>query len=153
MIGGFRGLANEALNSQACKRDKYIEAHGICVNAMLPLTEEGNFDSQVDYFGDKVTVNRKDIVMPLVPQYRDYYQLLDIVGEDLEEPLPLECLVRTSDYWPLDTIFRLPVRDTAGIVQDRYWRVIKQEQKHLEVGYSKKIYVVPARDHYIEGVN
>jgi Txe/YoeB family toxin of Txe-Axe toxin-antitoxin module len=43
--------------------------------------------------------------------------------------------------------------NTDGVLQDRYWRVINQNQKHLELVYSKKIQVVPARDHYVEGVN
>jgi hypothetical protein len=152
-FGTLRELANKMLQLQACQRDKYVEQYGICVTAMVPLNSEGEVNSEVDYFGDKCAANRKDVVMPLIPQYSDYYSLIDIVGEDHENPLPLECLVRTCDYWPLDTIFRLPVMNTDGVLQDRYWRVINQNQKHLELVYSKKIQVVPARDHYVEGVN
>lgn len=138
---------------QACRRDKQIEALGLCVTAMIPIDEAGDeVENSVDFYGDPNICNRKDKVMWLIPNYSDYYSLLSIVGEDLENPLPLECKVKTSDHWPRDTIFKLPVQHADGSVIDRYWKVLNQEGKHLEVYYDKKIQCVPARDHELEGI-
>lgn len=138
---------------QACRRDKQIEQLGLCVTAMVPINELGEeVENEVNFYGDPCIHNRKDKVMWIVPNYKDYYSLLSIVGEDLENPLPLECQVKTTEHWPRETIFKLPVLHSNGELIDRYWKVINQEGKHLEVYYDKKLLAVPARDHELEGI-
>lgn len=149
----YRTYQNLASCLLARKRDKQVEALGICVNAMLPLDSNGDNKTEFDYFGDMCAVNRQDKEMWMIPLYNNYYQLLDIIGHDPEDPLPLECTVKSTDIWPRDTIFRLPVLNTAnGIMEDTYWRVISQHEKHLEVPYERKIQAVPARSHEYFGV-
>jgi hypothetical protein len=118
---------------------------------MLPLNQDGENRTDINYFGDMCADNRIDKEMWVLPYYDNYYTLLDVIGEDHEDPLPLECETLSSDHWPRDTIFRLPVL-IEGVLEDRYWRVISHEQKHLEVNYQKKIKCVPARDSYLEGI-
>jgi hypothetical protein len=125
--------------------------NGICVTAMLPVDSDSNIKTEISYFGDMHAQNRIDTIMYLYPLYNNYYTILDVIGEDHEDPFPLECLVLTTDHWPRDTLFKLPVL-INGELKDRYWRVISQEQKHLEINYDKKIKCVPARDSYLEGI-
>lgn len=151
----YRDLANRQALLLACKRDKYIERAGIPVNAMLPILNESEDVSEIEFYGDIDSINRQDQVMYLIPQYEEYQQILSILdGDDLEEPLPLECIVKSTDKWPKDTIFRLPVfNNTTGEMEDRYWRVLSETKKHLEVSFERRIKVVPARDHVVEGIN
>ncbi len=150
----YRNYANYLSQLMACARDSQIEAMGICVNAMLPVNSNGENVTEFDFYGDMNAINRQDKVMWLIPQYDNYYQLLDVLGHDPEDPLPLECIVKSTDIWPKDTIFRLPVLNTAtNEMEDIYWRVISEFQKHLDVPYERKIKAVPARKHEIEGIN
>lgn len=152
--GNYRLYADCAALVNSCLRDKYIEQHGLCVTAMLPLSESSEVKSNYTVFGDPCADNRKDETRWLIPLFKDYHQILNLVGDDIEDPLPLECLVKTTELWPNDTLFRLPVYDEAmDQLVDRYWKVIRPERKHLEVTYSKKIKVVPARDHEVKGIN
>lgn len=152
MSNNYREYADMMVSLQACKRDNYIKNHGICVTAMLPTNTVDNENrTEYNFFGDMCSDNRVDKDMFLIPLYNDYYTVLDVIGEDHEDPLPLECLVTSEDHWPRDTLFKLPVL-IEGELQDRYWRVLSSEQKHLEVNYDKKIKCVPARDSYLEGI-
>ena len=152
MSGNYRTYADCMVSLHACRRDSYIQMHGISVTAMLPIDVNSDIKTNISYFGDMHATNRIDKPMFLLPLYNNYYTLLDVIGEDHEDPLPLECLVLTEDHWPRDTLFKLPVM-IDGILKDRYWRVISQEQKHLEVNYDKKMKCVPARDSYLEGIS
>lgn len=148
---GFREYLNSIALLQACKRDHYVKMQGICVTAMLPTNTEGDKKTDYNYFGDMCADNRVDESRTLLPLYNDYYTLLDVIGEDHEDPLPLECLTLSTEYWPRDSLFKLPVL-INGELKDRYWRVISDNQKHLDVVYNKKIKCVPARDSWLEGV-
>lgn len=152
MSGNYREYADCMAALQACKRDNYIKLHGICVTAMLPIDSNNENKTEYNHFGDMCSINRVDEVRFVLPLYDNYYTLLDVIGEDHEDPLPLECLTKSSDHWPRDTLFKLPVL-IEGELKDRYWRVISHEQKHLEINYEKKIKCVPARDSYLEGIN
>lgn len=147
----YREYADAMVSLQACKRDNYIRLHGICVTAMLPTNTDGEEKTEYNFFGDMCADNRRDKPMFLIPQYDNYYTLLDVIGEDHEDPLPLECMTMSGDHWPRDTLFKLPVL-IDGVLKDRYWRVISHEQKHLDLSYEKKIKCVPARDSYLEGI-
>ncbi|NNK82754.1 MAG: hypothetical protein HKO92_06500 [Flavobacteriaceae bacterium] len=148
----YRKYVNYIASLQACKRDIYIKSHGLCVTALLPVDSDSNLKTEINYFGDMCAINRVDKPMFVLPLYNDYYTLLDVIGEDHEDPLPLECETLSVDHWPRDTIFMLPVL-IEGVLKDRFWRVLSHEQKHLEVNYQKKIKCVPARDSWLEGVN
>lgn len=150
-MGSYREYADKLALLQACKRDNYIKLHGICVMAMLPYNSDGETKAEINYFGDMCGHNRINEERHLIPLYDNYYTLLDVIGEDHEDPLPLECITLSSEHWPRDTLFKLPVL-IDGELKDRYWRVISHEQKHLDVAYEKKIKCVPARDSYLEGV-
>lgn len=152
MADNYREYFNNLASLLACKRDSHIKLQGLCINAMLPTNSGGETKTEYNFFGDMCAVNRVDKPMFLMPHYNDYYAVLDVIGEDHEDPLPLECSTLSTDHWPRDTIFRLPVL-IQGELKDRYWRVISEHQKHLEVNYDKKIKCVPARDSYLEGIN
>ena len=151
MAGGYREYADALACLQACRRDAYVKLHGICITAMLPVDSESNLKTEINYFGDMCAVNRVDETRFVIPLYDNYYTLLDVIGEDHEDPLPLECITMTSDHWPRDTLIGLPIVEGDSL-ETRWWRVISHEQKHIDVAYDKRIKVVPARDSYIEGV-
>lgn len=150
-MSNYRSYIDCMISLQACRRDSYIKMNGICVTAMLPVDSDSNIKTDITYFGDMHAQNRIDSSMYLYPLYNNYYAILDVIGEDHEDPFPLECLVLTTDHWPRDTLFKLPVL-INGELKDRYWRVLSQEQKHLEINYDKKIKCVPARDSYLKGI-
>lgn len=152
-MAGYRAYADCLASLQACIRDQYVECQGLKITAMLPIDSSGDVKPEVDFYGDYCPTNRVDKVMYLIPIYDEYYTLLDLLGEDLEDPLPLECIVKAADNWPRDTIFKLPVMNNEGQLIDRYWRVLSEQQKHLDISYSRKIKVVPAREHEIEGID
>jgi len=145
--------ANCLAELQACRRDKQIEQQGFCVVAMIPIDEAGAEDEhQVDFYGDPCVANRKDKEMWILPNYDEYYSLINIMGEDSENPLPLVCSIKSTDHWPRETIFGLPVVHANGEVITKWWKVMNEEGKHLEIYYDKRIQVVPARDHELEGI-
>ena len=152
MAGNYREYADKLAMLQACKRDQYIKLHGICVTAVLPTSVKSEIKTDYNFFGDMCADTRVDEVRFLIPLYDDYYTLLDVIGEDHEDPLPLECKTLSTDHWPRDTLFRLPVL-IDGVLKDRWWRVLSHEQKHLDVAYEKKIKCVPARDHFVTGID
>jgi hypothetical protein len=148
----FRAFADQLALQQACVRDHWIEQNGLCVTVMEPSTGTAE-ENKVDFYSDFCTENRIDSLKWLVPLWKDYYTILDVLGEDNEDPLPLEALVKTTDHWFRDSIVRLPVLNTENQLIDKYWRVLSGQQRHLEAVYDKKIKLVPARDHVVQGIN
>lgn len=145
----FRVYSDNLAEYYSCLRDRQIEHEGLRVTIHEPIDQENT----VDFYGDPEISNRKDRVVYMIPIYRDYFEILDVLGTDAENDLPLECLIKTSDHIPRETVFRLPVRNDAGDLIDRFWRVIGSELRHLDLGYQKIIKCVPARgDHCGSGV-
>lgn len=138
----FRVYADNLAEYYSCKRDQQIEMEGLKVTLHIPVDTE----NPVDFYGDPEVTNRVDTVIYMIPLYKSYFEILDVLGTDAENDLPLEGLIKMSDHVPRETVFRLPVRNDAGQLIDRFWRVIGSEIRHLDVGFEKIIKFVPARE-------
>ena len=143
----YRTIGNRAAAYQASLRDKYIENTGIEVTIYKP-----NSENQLDAFGDQDTNNaaRVESQIVVVPHFKDYYQIIDILGENVENDLPLEVQIKTTEHLPIDTLIQIPLpnkyAEEGEGVQAMMWRVLSVEQKHLDTGYSKVAKCVPSRD-------
>lgn len=142
-MGTYRDVANTTAEYQSELRDNYIENSGISIQLQVPITE-----NVLDSFGDLKTDDDTRIVsiIQAIPRFTEYYQIVDIIGQNLEEAIPLEVQIKSTQHVPNDTLLTIPTPSDDGGTQEMVWRVLSTEKKHLEVGYSKLIRCVPARN-------
>jgi len=140
----YRNLVNRAVGYMTSRRDSQITAEGILAKFAVPETSA----EQLEFYSDPVSGLRKLVFYPCIPLYRAYYDMINITGTSIENELPLQIIVRSQDYIPIDTIIYLP----QNAVQDNlpmtvtFWRVLDTQFKHVESIASRIAEAVPARD-------
>lgn len=139
--GLYRRFANRSVAYVGALRDGAIDEQGVVTKIKRPAIE-----NQMNYYGDYVSdyLPEQDIVV--VPQYNKYYQVIDILGYCVEPELPLEAFVKLYDYIPNDSIIKLGVRSLSGCIQQRWWRVLSTEVKHIENLYARVAKLSPVRE-------
>jgi hypothetical protein len=130
--------------------DRQIEIMGIFAPARIPNINTGGIPnilaaSDLDFFGDIVDIPTQLTNLWCLPRYNQWYELLSILGEDLENPVPLEVYFKTSDFVPRNTLIALDVKSDNGILNRRWFRVLSLETKHIENLYGKMGRCVPLR--------
>jgi hypothetical protein len=145
----YRGLANSAALYQARLRDRALDVTGIRTECYRPVIGTGSApESAKDFYGDANPAysysNGPDSIV-VDPKYDAYHQLLDIVGLDSEQTLPLEVIIKTCDHVPDRTLLRLPIRSKSDDTRQIWWVVQRTEVKHLETYYAKVAQCVPYR--------
>jgi hypothetical protein len=140
-LGQYRRLANRSIAYIGVLRDGSIETDGIVTKIRRPSKE-----NQMNYYGDFVADYMPEEDIALVPLYNKYYQVIDVLGYCVEPELPLEAVVKLYDYIPNDSIIKIAVRNLAGGLQERWWRVLSTEVKHLENVYARTAKLAPVRE-------
>jgi hypothetical protein len=141
LLGTYRRLANRTVDYQGKMRDDTIETEGIITKIRRPLVE-----NQMNYYGDYINDYGPEEDIAVVPQYNKYYQVIDVLGYCVEPELPLEALVKRYDYIPNNSIIQLAIRNLAGGMQVRWWRVLSTEVKHIENVYCRLAKLSPVRE-------
>jgi len=136
----LRDLANNSVLYQASLRDNYVEANGVPVVCLVPVTENNKNE-----LGDFIEGDRESVTLKLVPRYKQYFQLLSILEESIEDTLPLELIMKTTDDLQKDTILQIDVVMPHNEEVVNQWRVLSSGLKHLEFGYAKVAKAVPRR--------
>jgi hypothetical protein len=137
----YRQLANRSARYQALHRDAEIDIMGVQTKIRRPDSE-----NSLNYYGDFVSSYLPDDDISVVPQYNKYYQVIDVLGYCVEPELPLEALVKTTDYVPNDSVILIGVRSLSGTIQNRWWRVLSTEVKHIENVYARVAKLSPTRE-------
>jgi hypothetical protein len=140
-LGQYRRLADRTVQYVGAIRDYTIDTEGIVTKIRRPAVE-----NQMDYYGNYVPDYQPEEDIAIVPQYNKYYQVIDVLGYCVEPELPLEALVKRYDYIPNDSIIKIAVRNLAGGLQERWWRVLSTEVKHLENVYARTAKLSPVRE-------
>ena len=137
----YRHLANESVNYLAELRDRNVDMFGIVTKIRRPDTE-----NKIDFYGDFSNSYLPEEDISCVPQYDKYYQVINILGQDIEVTLPLEAIVKIKDYIPNDSVIKIGVRNNSGETQLRWWRVLSTEIKHIESHYARVAKLAPVRE-------
>jgi hypothetical protein len=137
----YRDLQNAAVDYQARLRDREIESKGVKSWIRRPRNE----DTQ-DFYGDPVSVYSPREPIYLIPNYTQYYQVIDIMGSDIETELPLEAIAKVHEHIPKDSLILLGARNDYGMLEVNWWRVLSSQIRHLERRTSKTIRMTPVRE-------
>jgi hypothetical protein len=140
----YRDLANSSLAYKSELRDHWLDHSGLWVDAwILNPGRVGvtNLAGDIEEDPEMYTYS----LIPVQPKYDEYYALIDILDNPNEPTLPLEIIARIKDTVPEHSIMRIPLKDTNGLVVQKFWEVLSSEVKHLEQRYSKFIKVAPYR--------
>jgi len=137
----YRVLANRSANYQAHLRDDQIRDWGVLTVIRRPIVENNN-----DFYGDPISTYGPEEPIFVLPNYASYYQVIDILGQDVEFKLPLEVMAKVEDYVPNDSVLHLQVRNSLGSMEKRWWRVLSSDVKHLESQFSRVIRCTPVRE-------
>jgi hypothetical protein len=113
---------------------------------VLTKIRRPDVENSINYYGDFVSSYLPEDDITVVPQYNKYYQVIDILGYCVEPELPLEALVKTTDYVPNDSVIKIGVRSLSGDIQNRWWRVLSTEVKHIEHVYARVAKLSPVRE-------
>jgi hypothetical protein len=140
-LGQYRRLANRTIAYIGVARDATIETDGIITKIRRPVQE-----NQMNYYGDFVNDYLPEEDIALVPLYNKYYQVIDVLGYCVEPELPLEAVVKLYDYIPNSSIIKIGIRNLAGGIQERWWKVLSTEVKHLENVYARTAKLAPVRE-------
>jgi len=138
----YRNFANASVKYQAKLRDRDIDAVGVRTWIRINETEQSR-----DFYGDpiiKTRTFRKQI--SLIPLYDRYYNVVDLMGSDVELNMPLQCIVRVQEHIPNNSVIELPLRNDEGKLVNNWWTVNSTQIKHLERGYSRVAYLTPTRE-------
>jgi hypothetical protein len=137
----YRDLANRNVNYLAALRDRTIDDQGLVTKIKRPDVENA-----MNFYGDFIPSYLPEDDISIVPQYNKYYQVIDVLGYCVEPELPLEAIVKTHDYIPNSSVIKIPVRNLAGGLQIRWWRVLSTEVKHIENVYARVAKLSPVRE-------
>jgi hypothetical protein len=137
----YRDLQNNAVRYQTSLRDQAIESQGVQAVIRRPKSEDTE-----DFYGDPVSVYGPREVIFLIPNYSQYYQVVDLMGTDVEIELPLEAIAKVHDYIPNDSLILLGVRNDEGRLEMTWWRVLSSQVKHMERRMSKIVRMTPVRE-------
>jgi hypothetical protein len=140
----MRQYLNRLTSYQSEFRDKYIDYQGILATIEIPTSED-----ELDSFGDiRKDIPRITSEIKVIPRYDIYHQVINLLGgADIEQDLPLELIVKDSDYIPNDSLITLPIcRPNDSGTSDERWKVISSEIKYLENMYTRLVKCVPHRE-------
>ena len=137
----YRQLANRTVDYLAALRNNVIDTEGIQTKIRRPSQENA-----INYYGDFIHDYLPEDDISVAPQYNKYYAVIDVLGYCVEPELPLEALVKTTDYVPNDSVIKIGVRSLSGEVQLRWWRVLSTEVKHIEHVYARVAKLSPVRE-------
>jgi hypothetical protein len=137
----YHDLADISIDYQVQIRDRDVEIKGICTIIRRPIVE-----NKLDFYGDPISQYGNDEQIYIIPQYDGYYQIIDLLGQDVEATLPLKAIVKVSDYIPNDSVVHLAVRNNKGTMEKRWWRIQSTSVKHLESHYSRIANLAPVRE-------
>lgn len=132
-----RGTANANLEYKRAQRDAFIDQHGIFIDIVIPLVKN------VDTYGDLVYATNSEVTTvrsSVIPKYAQWRMLIDVVGLSVENPIPLEIIVRSDFDYPRGTKLIIPVDD-----QVKEWKVLSSSVNHLDYTHDKIVKVVPWR--------
>jgi hypothetical protein len=128
-------------------RDKYIDREGLWAKIKLPKEE-----NEADFFGDIITTEYEEVAeIRVIPQYKEYEEMLSKKGTLVEGNYPLKVLIKSTANVYRDSLIELP-RPPLFETDDRneqswsWWRVIGEGLKHLSKNYARFLKCVPARD-------
>jgi hypothetical protein len=140
----YRTYADSVLTYRVMLRDREIEAVGMLVEASLPSEVENT----VDIYGNFQRTEGSRITRSfyVVPLFEPYFQLLDIVGTDSEQSLPLEVRVKVADHIPMSTVLSIPTRRTNGSIVETKWVVNAVDIKMLNAAFAKIAKCTPYRE-------
>jgi hypothetical protein len=140
-VSSYRDLANRSVVYQAQIRDRDVENQGIRTTIQRPTTE-----NNVDFYGDPINTYGNKEPISVIPLYAQYYQLVDVLGQDIELTLALDCIVKVNEYIPNESVIHLEVRNNKGSLEKRWWRVLSTEIKHVERHYARVAHLAPVRE-------
>lgn len=132
-----RDTANSVLDYKRQQRDAFIDQHGIFIDIVIPLVKN------VDTYGDLVYATNSEVTTvrsSVIPKYSQWRMLIDIVGLSVENPIPLEIIVRSDFDYPRGTKLIIPIDD-----QVKEWKVLSSNVSHLDYTHDKIVKVVPWR--------
>lgn len=137
-----RNTAHNNLDYKRQLRDARIDQNGIIIDVIVPNVRN------VDAYGDLVyadTAETTTYQTSVIPQYSQWRMLIDVLGFSIENPIPLEILVRTDFDYPRGTKLVIPIDD-----QYKEWKVLSAGFKHIDRMQTKSVKVVPWR--YVESI-
>lgn len=132
-----RGTANANLDYKRQQRDAFIDQHGIFIDIVIPLVKN------IDAYGDLVYATNSDVTTvrsSVIPKYSQWRMLIDVVGLSIENPIPLEIIVRSDFDYPRGTKLIIPIDDEV-----KEWKVLSSSVNHLDYTHDKIVKVVPWR--------
>lgn len=141
-----RLAVNNVVKYQEELRNAGIDREGLYIAIRQPLEE-----NKQNLYGD-LKSSYKDIErIKCIPQYDNYFELLGLFGNSVEDTLPLHVLLKSDQHIKRDSIFELPrpqALDSSCPKEQQwtYWRVLGEEVKHLGRIYGKFAKCVPARN-------
>lgn len=137
----YRGLVNSTIDYQVQLRDREIALTGVRTQIRRPFRENA-----YDYYGDIESAYGAREPIQLIPKYDSYYQIVDLMGSDIDTGMPLECIIKVKDHIPNDALILLGVRNDEGNVVSTWWRVLSSRIRHLEGAYSRVATLTPVRE-------
>lgn len=132
-----RSTANSNLEYKRAQRDAFIDQNGIFIDIVVPLVKN------VDTYGDLVYATNAEVETvrsSVIPKYQQWKMLIDIVGLSIENPIPMDIIVRSDFDYPRGTKLLIPVDDNI-----REWKVLSSSVNHLDYTHDKIVKVVPWR--------
>lgn len=132
-----RSTANSNLEYKRAQRDAFIDQNGIFIDIVVPLIKN------VDTYGDLVYATNSEVETvrsSVIPKYQQWKMLIDIVGLSIENPIPMDIIVRSDFDYPRGTKLLIPVDDNI-----REWKVLSSSVNHLDYTHDKIVKVVPWR--------
>jgi hypothetical protein len=137
----YRDLQNRLADYQVKLRDREIELRGVKTWIRRPKNEDTE-----DFYGDLSSNYHPREPVFLIPKYSQYYQVVDVMGSDIEIDLPLEAIAKVSEHIPKDSLILLGLRNDYGALEMNWWRVLSSQVQHLERRTSKIIRMTPVRE-------
>jgi hypothetical protein len=137
----LRAYANSAIAYQAKLRDRDIDLSGVKAWIRERLNE-----GTKDFYGDPIIKFGPRRPISLIPLYRQYYNVVDLMGSDVELNVPFQCIVKVRDHIPNNSVIELPLRNDDGRLVSNWWTVNSTQIQHLERRYSRVAYLSPTRE-------
>lgn len=132
-----RDTANNTLFYKRAVRDSYIDQNGMIIKVILPVVRN------IDAYGDLVYAVGQDTIekrTSVIPKYQNWRMIMDVVGFSIENPIPLEIIVRSDFDYPRGTKLIIPIDE-----QNKEWKVLSSSINHLDFTHDKIVKVVPWR--------
>jgi hypothetical protein len=150
----YNWIDKSASSVSASLRDRQIEYQGLPVDFLVMLVDGVATDKPVyDEFGDPLTpdesligLTSQVISTKIIPDFKSYYLLLDLLGRGTESELPLECKMKSTDNIPPGSTCKISLRyPPENELREQIFEVLSTTVKHIETVYSKTLNLVPYR--------